>query len=128
MPAGKIEEYSDEDYVPVDCSDTSSSDEEPKKEEKQLPEINDFGDLLMEIKQRGGLSLENCQEITQIRWAIFEAHKNEEIRNASLQMFNMTLNLANMFLIHYNRNLDKKPNLPTPEEFKNQKVNYSDTN
>ena len=60
-----------------------------------------------------------------IRWAICEAlnkPEQEAVRNACLTLFNMNLNLANMFLVHYNKGRDKMK--MTIDQFKNQKPNY----
>ena len=125
MPVGKLHRQEtkeiDEDYIPVknDLDTTSSSEEE----EKTTPQIdpNDLHELLEMIQDRGGISIDNCQEVNMIRWCICEAlnkPEKEHMREACLTLFNMNLNLANMFLIHYNKGRDKMK--MTLDQFKNQ--------
>jgi hypothetical protein len=95
MPAGFLEMI-DEHMTP------EPSPEPSPKTLRPLPEINSLEDLLMAMKEKGGIKLENCNEIEMIRWAIWEAVKDEKVKEACLVLFNTILNLANMFLISYN--------------------------
>jgi hypothetical protein len=97
MPSGKIYEY----------DETPECEPSPEPSPRELPEITDLDSLLKAMKEKGGIKLENCNEIEVIRWAICESVKDEKIKEASLILFNTTLNLANMFLIHYNSSTDK---------------------
>ena len=134
MPSGKLvrqnavsnktKDDSDEDWEPVknDLDSTSSSSEE--EEQKETPQIQpkDLHELIEQLQDRGGIRLENCSEVNMIRWAICEAinqPEKEQIRNACLTLFDMNLNLANMFLLHYNKGKDKMK--LTIDQFKNQK-------
>ena len=123
MPSGKLVRQNavsdDSDYSP---ESTSSSSEE---EEKTTPQIEpgNLHQLIEMLQDKGGISLNNCQEVNMIRWAICEAindPKQEQVRNACLTLFDMNLNLANMFLLHYNKGKDKMPKMSV-EQFKNQK-------
>ena len=128
MPAGKLDNISsDEEWTPVknDLDTTSSSSEEEEKKTTPQIEPKDLHELIEMLQDRGGISLENCQEVNMIRWAICEAlnkPEQEAVRNACLTLFNMNLNLANMFLVHYNKGRDKMK--MTIDQFKNQKPNY----
>ena len=128
MPAGKLDNISsDEEWTPVknDLDTTSSSSEEEEKKTTPQIEPKDLHELIELIQDRGGISLNNCQEVNMIRWAICEAlnkPEQEAVRNACLTLFNMNLNLANMFLVHYNKGRDKMK--MTIDQFKNQKPNY----
>jgi len=130
MPSGKLVRQTtkeiDDDYVPVknDLDTTSSSEEEEQKETPQI-EPKDLHELIEMLQDKGGISINNCQEVNMIRWAICESinePEKEHIRNACLTLFDMNVNLANMFLIHYNKGKDKMPKM-TIDEFKNQKPN-----
>ena len=128
MPVGKLVRQKtkdiDEDYVPVKNDlDTTSSEEEEKTTPKIEPK--DLHELIELIQDRGGISLNNCQEVNMIRWCICEAlnqPEKETVRNACLTLFDMNLNLANMFLVHYNKGKDKMPKMSV-EQFKDQKSN-----
>ena len=128
MPAGKLDNISsDEEWTPVknDLDTTSSSSEEEEKKTTPQIEPKDLHELIELIQDRGGISLNNCQEVNMIRCAICEAlnkPEQEAVRNACLTLFNMNLNLANMFLVHYNKGRDKMK--MTIDQFKNQKPNY----
>ena len=131
MPSGKLVRQKtkevDEDYVPVknDLDTTSSSEEEQSNKECKRIEPKDLHELIEMLQDKGGISLKNCQEVNMIRWAICESinePEKESVRNACLTLFDMNLNLANMFLIHYNKGKDKMPKMSV-DEFKNQKPN-----
>ena len=128
MPAGILDNIcSDEEWTHVknDLDTTSSSSEEEEKKTTPQIEPKDLHELIELIQDRGGISLNNCQEVNMIRWAICEAlnkPEQEAVRNACLTLFNMNLNLANMFLVHYNKGRDKMK--MTIDQFKNQKPNY----
>tara|TARA_Y100001972_G_scaffold119861_1_gene161640 strand:- start:279 stop:602 length:324 start_codon:yes stop_codon:yes gene_type:complete len=97
MPAGKIYDLNED----PQCEPSPEPSPTP---ERKLPEINSLDDIYMEMKRKGGIKIDNCNEIEIIRWAIWEAIKEEKVKEASLILFNTILNLANMFLIHYNSN------------------------
>ena len=127
MPSGKLVRQNavsnDSDYSTE--SITSSSEEEEQHKEVPQIEPKDLHELIEMLQDRGGISLENCQEVNMIRWAICEQvnkKENETVRDACLTLFNMTLNYANMFLLHYNKGKDKMK--MTIDQFKNQKPNY----
>jgi hypothetical protein len=128
MPSGKLVRQNavkdDEDWEPVknDLDSTSSSSEEEEQKETPQIEPKDLHELIEQLQDRGGIRIDNCQEVNMIRWAIFEALKEpekEHIRNACITLFDMNLNLANMFLLHYNKGKDKLK--MTVDQFKNQK-------
>ena len=132
MPSGKLVRQNavkdeDEEWTPVKNyleSTSSSSEEEEKKECPQI-EPKDLHELIELLQDKGGISINNCQEVNMIRWAICEAIKEpekEHIRNACITLFDMNVNLANMFLLHYNKGRDKMK--MTIDQFKNQKPNY----
>ena len=115
MPSGKlvrqnaVSNDSDSDYSPEEDTSSTSSEEQEKQECPQI-EPKDLHELIELLQDKGGISLENCQEVNMIRWAICEQIKkqeNEAVRDACLTLFNMTLNYANMFLLHYNKGKDK---------------------
>ena len=82
--------------------------------DKELPVINNLDHLLKEIHKRGGIKLENCNEVNVIQHSIWENIKDEKVRDANLLFFNMILNYANMFIIAYNENktMDEKVGIP----------------
>ena len=131
MPSGKlvrqnaVSNDSDEDWEPVknDLDSTSSSSEEEDKKECPQIEPKDLHELIEMMQDKGGISLSNCSEVNMIRWSICEPINKpdqQSIRDACLTLFNMNLNLANMFLLHYNKGKDKMPKMSV-EQFKNQK-------
>tara|TARA_Y100001973_G_C5205724_1_gene341410 strand:- start:372 stop:782 length:411 start_codon:yes stop_codon:yes gene_type:complete len=127
MPSGKLVRQNavkdDSDYEPEETSSTSSEEEEQTTTPQIQPK--DLHELIELLQDRGGISLNNCQEVNMIRWAICEQIKkqeNESVRDACLTLFDMTLNYANMFLLHYNKGKDKMK--LTIDQFKNQKPNY----
>ena len=123
MPAGKLID-TDSDYSPEEETSSSSSEEQEKEEVPQI-EPKDLHELIELLQDKGGISLENCQEVNMIRYCICETinkPEQEAMRNACLTLFNMTLNYGNMFLLHYNKGKDKMK--MTIDQFKNQKNNY----
>lgn len=134
MPSGKLVRQNalagaeeDKEWTPVknDLESTSSSSEEEEKKECPQIEPKDLHELIEMLQDKGGISLNNCQEVNMIRWAICEAINKPEqltLRNGCITLFNMTLNYANMFLLHYNKGKDKMK--MTIDQFKNQKPNY----
>ena len=113
----------DSDYEPEETSSTSSEEEEQTTTPQIQPK--DLHELIELMQDKGGISLNNCQEVNMIRWCICESLKKKEqepIRNACITLFDMNLNLANMFLLHYNKGKDKMK--MTIDQFKNQKYNY----
>lgn len=132
MPSGKlvrqnaVKDDSDEEWTPVKNDlDTTSSSSEEEQGEQETPKIEpeNLHQLIEALQDTGGISISNCQEVNMIRYCICETlnkPEQETIRTACLTLFNMNLNLANMFLIHYNKGKDKMPKM-TVEQFKNQK-------
>ena len=104
MPSGKIYEINEE----PQCEPS------PEPSPRGLPEIKDLDSLLKEIHKRGGIKLENCNEVQIIQHCIFEVLKDEKVRDANLIFFNMILNYANMFILAYNqsKSMDEKLGIP----------------
>lgn len=92
MPPGKI----------YDINEEPQCEPSPEPSPRPLPEIKDLDHLLKEIHKRGGIKLENCNEVNVIQHCIYEVLKDEKVRDANLIFFNMVLNYANMFIIAYN--------------------------
>lgn len=107
MPSGKIYEY----------DETPECEPSPEPSPRKLPDITCLEDIYEEMKNRGGIKIENCNEINVIRWAICESVKDEKVKEASLILFNTILNLANMFLLHYNRSKTTKDKLGLNDDY-----------
>ena len=133
MPSGKLVRQnavsnkkidSDSDYSPEEDTSSTSSEEQEKEECPQI-EPENLHQLIEMLQDKGGISINNCQEVNMIRWCICESlnkPEQEQIRNACITLFDMNVNLANMFLLHYNKGKDKMK--MTIDQFKNQKHNY----
>ena len=62
----------------------------------------DYTRLVKELNDKGGIKIENCQEVNMIQYTLYEAIKDEEIREACLKLFTLMLNYSNLWIIHYN--------------------------
>ena len=85
MPSGKLVRQNavkdeDEEWTPVknDLESTSSSSEEEEKKECPQIEPKDLHELIELLQDKGGISINNCQEVNMIRWAIWEAINEPE--------------------------------------------------
>ncbi len=71
----------------------------------KMVEKDDLDKLFYVIKSKGYLSTETAQECNMIKWAISNSFNNkdkdEEVLKKCHEFFAFTLNLANMFLLHY---------------------------
>lgn len=76
-----------------------------KVPEEDLIDKEDLNKLFHVIKSKGYLSTETSQECNMIKWAISNSFnkkgQDEDILIKCHEFFAFTINLANMFLVHY---------------------------
>ena len=67
----------------------------------------DFKYLMEEINNKGGFNIGNCNEIEIIQYLIQESNLEENIKKGSQDFFAVAVNMANLWVIHFNKHKDK---------------------
>lgn len=115
MPSGEIKRV--EEYADYNTEDFTEEEREKinemlkirnnnlKEEEKTDPmEIApDIDNLLRELHSRGGIRLDNCQEINLIRDLIHQSKYDDEQKMQFYKLMELMINFANLWIIHYNK-------------------------
>lgn len=123
MPAGKLETSN---FSEINANGTSAI--RPKREEVPIEELTTEGEfdemlamrdeeekgdpmdfppdyqyLIKELGNRGGIRIDNCQEIEYIQSVLYENIKEEELREGCLKIFTLMVNYSNLWIIHFNK-------------------------
>jgi hypothetical protein len=95
----------DPDWVPVEGDTPSSSSEEDDIDPMNVPADMDF--LMSEIKKKGGLRFDNCQEFG-LYWDLLEkSDYPDNIKEQAKAILLTVINIANLWIIHYNKHKSK---------------------
>ena len=109
MVAGKLVEI-DEDYVPESESESDTSSIGTQTEEQKIDPMDvpaDFKSLMEEVHNKGGFNIGNCQEIELIQYIIHESKLDEGLKKGCQDFFSVAVNMANLWVIHFNKHKDK---------------------
>ena len=107
MVAGKLIKV-DEDYVPESESESDTSSIGTQTEKIDPMDIPaDFKFLMEEIHNKGGFNLGNCNEIEVVQWIIQESKMDDSIKKGCQDFFSVAVNMANLWVIHFNKHKDK---------------------
>ena len=111
MPSGemkRVEEYSDyntEDFTEeekIKMNEMLKIKKEGKKNDPMtIPP--DIDNLLRELHSKGGIRLDNSQEINLIRDLIHQSKYNDELKLSMYKLMELMINFANLWIIHYNK-------------------------
>tara|TARA_R100000231_G_scaffold94253_1_gene70765 strand:- start:829 stop:1230 length:402 start_codon:yes stop_codon:yes gene_type:complete len=78
-----------------------NNEKELKQDPMTIPPEWDY--LLTELHNRGGIRLDNCQEINLIRDLVHQSKYDEEMKMNMYKLFEVLINYANLWIIHYNK-------------------------
>lgn len=114
MPSGKIEEV--EEVEDLTCDGISPQQKElndllkidkkkddKKKENDPMDFPPEYTYLMKELGNKGGIRMENCQEINVISHTIYESDLDKVIKESCIKVMEHMVNYSNLWIIHYNK-------------------------
>ena len=78
-------------------------DKEENKGEDPMNFPPDYTYLMKELGKKGGIRMDNCQEINVISHTIYESKLDNSIKENCIKILEHLINYSNLWIIHYNK-------------------------
>jgi len=78
-------------------------DKEESKGEDPMEFPPDYTYLIKELGKKGGIRMDNCQEINVISHTIYESKLDARIKDNCIKILEHMINYSNLWIIHYNK-------------------------
>ena len=62
-----------------------------------------FRYICEELDKKGGIRIDNCNEIEIIKSAVYNQYQDESLKKSVYQLIDLMVNLSNMWLIHFSK-------------------------